>query len=277
VNRHDCAQLLGRVDRYLHAAPLTGAEPSEIGAFTLFRSSIAWPYYARPRPGTGHRFTRRDIDELWAGCRELGLPLSVEWVPQCTPTLAGAVAAAGLVVIEHPLLVLPAPAFIPAAAPAGVTVEIIAADRQRLVTARAVADVAFGTPGTDVGPTGAQARDDRTAAVAAARGNTLLERARRGVTVTAVALGPDGRAVASGQHQPVDTSSEIVAVATLPAFRRRGLASAVTSRLAEHAFAGGADLVLLSAQNDDVARIYERLGFTRIGTVGAAEPLASAR
>jgi predicted GNAT family acetyltransferase len=66
--------------------------------------------------------------------------------------------------------------------------------------------------------------------------------------------------------------SEIVAVATLPAYRRRGLGSTVTSTLVEHAFGSGVDLVLLSAQNDDVARIYEKLGFARIGAVGAAEP-----
>ena len=269
----DRAELLHRVDRYLHAVPLSGARAHEVGRFTLFRSTTAWSYYARPRPGTrADQITPLDVEELRVRCQQLGLPLSLEWVHQTAPSLADAAAAAGLEVVEHPLLVLTREAFIPSATPAGVTVEIVAADRQTLITARAVADVAFGTPGTQVGEPGAAARDGRTSTVGAARGDALLERTRNGVTVTAVALGPDARPVASGQHQPVQTCSEIVAVATLPAFRRRGLGSAVTSALVEHAFGNGVDLVLLSAQNDDVARIYEKLGFARIGAVGAAEP-----
>lgn len=318
---NDPTELLRRADRYLHAVPLSGARAHEVGKFTLFRSTTAWSYYARPRPtpatnatntkvpqtnaptnnvptnnvppnivmtddvttddgttdlfttddGTEHLFTVEDVECLRIRCRELGLPLSLEWVHESAPSLAGAAVAAGLDVVEHPLLALRSEAFVPAAAPTGVTVEIAAANRQTLVTARAVADVAFGAPGTQVGESGVEARDGRKPAVGVARANALVERTRRRVTVTAVALGPDGQPVASGQHQPVGSCSEIVAVATLPAFRRRGLASAVTSALVQNAFENGVDLVLLMAQNDDVARIYERLGFRTIGTVGAAE------
>jgi ribosomal protein S18 acetylase RimI-like enzyme len=276
VTVEDPARILARVDGYLHLVPLSGARAHEIDRFTLFRSTTAWSYYARPRPpeasGPTTDFTATDIERLWTRCRELRVPLSLEWVHQLAPSLAGAAVAAGLVVVEHPLLVLRPADFRPAAGPAGVSVEIVAADRTALVTARAVADVAFGVPGTQVGEAGAGERDGTAAKVGAARGNALLERTRNGVTVTAVALRDDGRPIASGQHQPVGTVTEVVAVATLPAFRRRGLAAAVTSLLVTDAFERGVDLVMLSAQNDDVARIYERLGFARIGSVAAAEP-----
>lgn len=281
VTHDDPAELLSRADRYLHAVPLSGARAHEVGRFTLFRSTTAWSYYARPRPRPADArsgdvstdlFTVEDVKKLRMRCHELGLPLNLEWVYQCAPSLARAAVAAGLDVVEHPLLALHPEAFVSAAAPAGATVQIAESDRQTLMSARAVADIAFSTPGTQVGEPGAEARDFRTPTVGTARADALVERGRRGVTVTAVALGPDGLPVSSGQHQPVGSCSEIVAVATLPAFRRRGLASAVTSALVENAFDNRVDMIFLMAQNNEVARIYERLGFRVIGTVGAAQP-----
>jgi predicted GNAT family acetyltransferase len=65
---------------------------------------------------------------------------------------------------------------------------------------------------------------------------------------------------------------EIVGVATLPVARRRGLASAVTAALTRRALADGAAVVFLSAAAEEVAQIYARLGFRRIGTACIAEP-----
>ena len=78
--------------------------------------------------------------------------------------------------------------------------------------------------------------------------------------------------VAVGGYQHALGVAEIVGLATLPALRRRGLAAAVTARLAVLAAERGLATVFLSAQDDDVARVYERIGFTRIGTAGLAEP-----
>jgi predicted GNAT family acetyltransferase len=65
---------------------------------------------------------------------------------------------------------------------------------------------------------------------------------------------------------------EIAGVATLPADRRRGLGAAVTATLARHALDTGADLVFLSAGSEQIARVYLRTGFRRIGTACVAEP-----
>ncbi len=84
----------------------------------------------------------------------------------------------------------------------------------------------------------------------------------------------DGEPVAVGSHQPVDVDgtevSEIVGVATLPRFRGRGLGAGLASALVEHA-RETADLVFLAAGDDDVARVYERVGFARVGTTFVAE------
>ena len=60
-------------------------------------------------------------------------------------------------------------------------------------------------------------------------------------------------------------------VATVPASRGRGYASAVTGRLVAEAAAGGAGHVCLFADPDDVAvvRMYERLGFSSVGRLAS--------
>ena len=61
-------------------------------------------------------------------------------------------------------------------------------------------------------------------------------------------------------------------IGTLPAARRRGIGAAVTGRLVADARARGAEIVFLSAAGDAVARLYERLGFHRVGTACFAFP-----
>ena len=55
-------------------------------------------------------------------------------------------------------------------------------------------------------------------------------------------------------------------VGTLPSARRRGIGAALTGRLVQDARERGAAIVFLSAAGTDVARMYERLGFRRVGT-----------
>ena len=54
--------------------------------------------------------------------------------------------------------------------------------------------------------------------------------------------------------------------------RRRGLAAAVTRALVDDARTAGVETVFLSADDENVARIYARLGFQRVGTALTAEP-----
>ena len=53
---------------------------------------------------------------------------------------------------------------------------------------------------------------------------------------------------------------------TLPSARRQGLGGAVTAALVTDALAHGAEIVFLSAGSEEIARVYGRLGFARIGT-----------
>ena len=75
----------------------------------------------------------------------------------------------------------------------------------------------------------------------------------------------DWEPAGTGVSHALKGAAEIVGVVTRAEVRRRGVAATVTSDLVTRAFAGGDDFVFLDAANDDAARVYERLGFTRFG------------
>jgi hypothetical protein len=231
---------MNAIERYYDAVPRSAARVEEIGPFTLFVSTGAWPYYARPRLGLDHTFTADEVETVRARQRELGIPEAFEWVHEVAPSLLGVMP---LPVMEAPLMVLTGA--MPADAPEGVTVRMIEADDPALPAGVAAQDRGFGGAGTGL--------DDRV--------EFLRARIASGVTRTAIAsLGGD--VVAMGQHQPVGDVTEIVGVATVPEARRRGIAGVLTAALVADAAVG---TVFLSA-GEDAARVYARLGFERRAT-----------
>ncbi len=54
-------------------------------------------------------------------------------------------------------------------------------------------------------------------------------------------------------------------VVTAKKLRRRGVAATVTSELVRRHFEGGGDFVFLDAANEEAAKLYEKLGFSRFG------------
>jgi ribosomal protein S18 acetylase RimI-like enzyme len=259
--------LLRRIDAYLDAAPRTAASTETIGPFTLFlNQGHGWRYYARPTPGaTG--ITAEAIEAVRARQRELAQPEALEWIAELAPEVGPAARRAGMRVIEHPLMVLTHDVAV-GAAPEGVQVAIVDADDD-LAALSAVAEVGFATPGTATGTPGAA---EAAAAATGQNADTIaFQRGRMlaGLTVAAAAR-LSGVVAAVGWHQPLDGATEIVGVATLPAFRRRGLGAMVTGALVADALERGTDLVFLSADDDDVARVYAKVGFAHVGTASAA-------
>jgi GNAT superfamily N-acetyltransferase len=260
--------LLARIEAYYDAVPRTAARAEDWHPFTLFvNQGSGWAYYARPALGATV-FRAADVRRVRQQQRALGVPETFEWVQEVSPAAAAAVAATGLSVALHPLLVLTPEARRRPPAPSGVTVRPVTPDEDlRLV--QSVAHVAFGAPGTASGDAGVAAL--RAAAAGEPAADTFArERLRRGVTWTAAYV--NGVPVCVGSHQPIGDATEIVGVGTLPAFRRRGLAAVVVDCLVEDALQRGARTVFLSAGDGDIARVYERLGFRRTGTACTAEP-----
>ncbi|MGW3232827.1 GNAT family N-acetyltransferase [Kitasatospora sp. NPDC001095] len=270
--------LLDEIERYYDAVPRGAARTEDFGPLTLFvREDAGWPYYARPTlDHTGPAATAEDVRRVLERQRELGVPEAFEWVAEQTPGLRAAVEAAGLTVHEHPLLVLgpqdeaaPVPEL-----PERVEVRVLAPDAPELAAAIAVPHLAFDDPGTAVGPAGAAELAESAAKLTAdGTAERIAGRIAAGATVLAVAV-EDGTALCAGQHNPVGPVTEVAGVGTLPSARRRGLGLAVTAALVAHARANGVRTVFLSAADEDVARIYRRIGFRPFATALIAEPPA---
>jgi ribosomal protein S18 acetylase RimI-like enzyme len=262
-----------RIEDYYDAVPRAAGRAEDHGPLTLFvNRGAGWPYYARPRQGWQGEVEAGHVRTVRARQRALGVPESFEWVAEVSPSLAKAARAAGLSVHAHPLLVLDLAAWRPAPAPPGAEVRVMPAGAPDLAALRAVASLAFGEAGTAVGPTGASELASATDAVTAASVADLRARMRGRLTVLAAAYDAGGP-LSVGSHQPVGGVTEIAGVGTLPAARRRGLAAAVTSALVRDALEHDIDVVFLSAADEDVARIYRRLGFTPVATAMIAEPM----
>jgi len=245
------AALLQRIEAYFDAVPRPAAGVEQHGPLTLFVSRIPWRFYGRPRMGLSpaDAIGADDVRALRARQRELGVREALEWVAETTPSLADAARATGMEVVAVPLLAAPADDVSAVPEVAGVTLRMLGADDPALVASQDAVDRAFGGAGG--------ATEDGL--------GFLRARIRTGITGVAVAEA-GGRVVAAGSHHPVGRVSEIMGLGTLAAERGRGIGSAVTARLAADARATGATLVVVSAADERVARIYERLGFRRAGT-----------
>ena len=99
---------LARIEAYCDAVPRAAARVEEHGPLRLFvADGVPWPYYARPS-GAG-AVTATDVQAVRSRQWELGLPETFEWVVDLAPTLGPAARAAGLSVLEVPLMMLEQP------------------------------------------------------------------------------------------------------------------------------------------------------------------------
>ncbi|WP_328344477.1 GNAT family N-acetyltransferase [Micromonospora sp. NBC_00421] len=271
--------LFDRLERFYDAVPRDAARPEEHGALVLFaRDGEGWPFYARPRLDATAPPSLADVHAVRERQRELGLPEAFEWVHETTPDLLATARAAGLGVLEAPLLVLDPAALPDPATLTDVPVRVLDPDAPGfaldVAARRAVAAVGFSAAGTTRGDAGPAERDAAMTELDMAALDEERVRIADGRRLSAIAGTPDDGALASGMAMRVDDVAEIAGVATLPSARRRGLASAVTATLAHALRDAGTDLVFLSAGSEEIARVYLRIGFRRIGTACLAEPTA---
>ncbi|MDQ6937376.1 MAG: GNAT family N-acetyltransferase [Actinomycetota bacterium] len=261
-------EVLARIERYYDTAPRALADAHEVGPFTAFVARTGWPYYARPRLGRPGDIHPADVTTVARWLSAHDQPVALEWTHEITPSLASAARSAGLVVHEHPLLILERRQEV--APPADVSIHLLTADSPELAAVAAVIAVGFETPGTAIGSTGATERDARVAGADDRLGHRFGSLIDSGLLTLAGAVAA-GEAVGGGSHSPRGDVTELTGIATLPAWRRRGIATAVTAALVADAVAQGVHTVFLSADSDDVARVYSSVGFVRIATACAAE------
>jgi GNAT superfamily N-acetyltransferase len=265
------SELIVRIERYLDAAPRVRADVERAGPFTLFVSRMAHPFYARPSLGWARGYaTASDVLAVRTRQRELGVPETMEWLSEVAPDLKTACQDAGMRVSEHPLLVHRDPLAVPV--PDGIRIRRIDRVEDAAIPAgQVVARLAFASPGTEVGGVGPTERDAMLRERPASASDDLRSLIRDGRSVFVVAEDEHG-VLCSGGHAPVRDVTEIVGVGTVPSARQRGLGAAVTDTLVADAVRRGIEVIFLSADDESVARVYERVGFRRIGTACAAVP-----
>jgi N-acetylglutamate synthase-like GNAT family acetyltransferase len=279
-----------RLEQFYDALPRPYARAEEYGSLVLFvRVGEGWPYYARPIVGADTP-SAADITAVRNRQRELGLPEAFEWVHETTPDLLAVARSTGLGVLLAPLLTLDPAALVPDLPVTGATIRLLdpSADdfAQDLATSRAVAQLGFGapahtTPTTQTAAGGAltiesagpRERDAATEVLSADLVESSRERSATGAYVTAVVESETDGILATGALMVSGDVAEIAGVATLPSARGRGYASQLTATLARTALQSGVATVFLSAGDDDVARLYTKVGFRRLGTACIAEPM----
>src|ERR1700759_2585579 len=272
-----------RIDAFCDAVPRRRTRTETIGPLVLFvPTGSGWPYYARPQRHKGHWFSGRgsrrtitseDIRAVRARQRELLIPDSFEWIDEAAPEMTAAAPGAGLAVRAHPLMVL-GTLTLPEVTEPGISVRVISPEEPDLDRVWAVPAVAFEHPGTATGLAGAIERDKIASGHDEGVVGMLRERLRSGQSVLAAAFDQDGP-LGAGSCQSLASVAEITGVGVLPSARRIGLGGAGAAARAPDAQRRGVQRVFLAASDDDVARVYERLGFHRIGTAMIAEADAS--
>ena len=257
------AALFETLETYYDTVPRASTRTEEVGPFTLFLKTdpAGFDYYARPRLGLAEPVTADDVRVARSRLVELGAAQNFEWVHETTPSLLAAARTAGLAVLEAPLLVLGSPGAPAAAASgaldAGVRVEVLTGSAPMLAAVTGAVHAGF-------------AGTDEVAPQSLGRRAGLVE---EDLLVNAGAWDDSG-ALGGGSHSPRGAATELTGIAVVPRARRRGVGAALTAALVADATARGIDTVFLSAMDDAVARIYERVGFARVGTacIASAPP-----
>lgn len=180
--------------------------------------------------------------------------LRFEFIEQYAPHFGAALAAAGLVEEgRNPLMVCTPETFHPA--PLVPSLEI-----RPLAPASPSADLAafISVQGRSFG------EEDRVEATDA-QVEDLRRRSGQGSSYFLGLL--DGEPVVAGAYTaPLDGFTELVGIATLAEYRRRGIASALTAAMIRTAFRAGVRIAFLGAADERAGRVYERVGFRPYAT-----------
>ena len=218
----------------------------EAGGFVAgFDPGTTSPYinYATPMPGAEP--TRRDVAALIAEFRTRGLRPRLEFAPDAAPGVEPALRAAGFTVEEvHEYLVCtPATLMVPAFM-GGPLVETPVSDQDYAAIDAALSEAFTGE------------------FASSPHGAARLRRTQENGGAVRFVRSPDGGCAGGAScSAPAVGTSELSGVGTCPAFRARGIATAVTAALTESMFALGTRSVWLEYSGDGSRRVYERVGY----------------
>jgi ribosomal protein S18 acetylase RimI-like enzyme len=253
VSPAPAAALLERIARGVVANASLGREVAPVGPFVALvdpEPRAQWGSYAVPASGSP-----RDAD--WAGALPAlearyaarGRALRFEFFEDLFPTLGPVLEAAGWPLVSRdPVLVCGPDDLAPPDPVPGLSLEPIDAG-----SPDGLLDLFLSVQQTSFEP-------ERAGPASAGEREHLRRRLRLGACRSVLAR-LDGVPAGAGSAQPAPGVAEVAGIGTLPAFRGRGVGSAVTARLAGDLFASGTVFAWLTAGSDAAARIYRLLGF----------------
>jgi ribosomal protein S18 acetylase RimI-like enzyme len=232
------------IQRYIRSSASEGRETERVGPFLATfhpRDPLRYRNYAIPDDGAEP--TAADVAALVAAYERRDRMPRVELVPACAPRVEAALLAGGFAV-EARIALMTCARAADVEPPAGILLERPASeeDLRGLLSAQAAA---FGMPPPD------------DAAVAEAADGALRVLAREAASGLVVGGGLATR--------PASGISEIGGIAVLASHRRRGIATALTARLARELLQGGVTTVFLTPGDEGARRAYVRAGFADAG------------
>jgi ribosomal protein S18 acetylase RimI-like enzyme len=235
---------------YILTNATAGRHVEQVGPFiATFTEHTANPFLSYAIPLEGAAPTQAEVRALIGTFRRRGRLPRLEYFPALAPEVEARLDAAGFTIERRiPLMVCTPEELRPVPVPDGVAVRLPAGDDQYLAAVTVQRD-AFQEP-QPASP------DD------AAHLRRLAEGG--GVVVLAV-VEASGEAAGAGVCDTIHHGlGELAGIGVRRPFRRRGIAAAITHRLAQAAFAAGAATVFLTPAGPAEQRIYQRVGFTGV-------------
>ncbi len=239
------------IQSYLRIAASHQRDTERIGPFiATFSRSNDNPFLNYAIPDDNATPSPADVAALIVAYEKRSRKPRLEYVPQIAPAVEEALINGGFSIEGHLPLMTCVPGAEQIPVPSGIELVLPVSDADLLATV-AVQNEAYGAPPPDY------------SAIAGLRNS--LEAGGIAVLARITATGePVGAGVCT---VPSHQTTEIAGIGVRSAFRRRGIAGALTSRLVQVAFSKGISLPFLMAAHEAEQRIYARAGFAVVGEI----------
>lgn len=238
-------ELHRRIQAYLRAYVLRMSDHERIGCFVAgFDGQSDSPYRNYAVPDDGAEPSEAEISGLVAAFARRKRKPRLEYIAAAAACVEPALVAAGFEAEQRPPIMICKHAG-SIEIPVGCIRFAVATDDPEIVQAAEVGASAYGKDAPYPQPLRRLVAQGGVLAVAYDSNSGVMA----------------GAGMATPQHDGV---TEIAGIGVLAAFRRRGIAGALTAMLAREAFARGASLAWLTPENDESRNIYARAGFVAV-------------